>query len=266
MVKVQKTADEFQKHLREQVGFLQRSADAFDLGYEDEAVRLATTIRVLCHDTAKSHSLLAQLEIKDKTDFIDSAFPYDRANQLSHSGLVQIALRDDGSEPRAFLDGGLPPRKVPFDQWWNGIAFVDAQKTEFSRQDLVLALANKEGGAHVDRELDEDYARLSRFNSLAVFDVRPPSKPVPAANQVPAAVRQIAHELLKALVPAYEKQPVKKPDDGAYVMAQGCYPGLSAPKPFPGSNPVKTTRKPKVGRNAKCPCGSGKKFKKCCGK
>jgi len=29
---------------------------------------------------------------------------------------------------------------------------------------------------------------------------------------------------------------------------------------------VKTTRKPKVGRNAKCPCGSGKKFKKCCGK
>ncbi len=29
--------------------------------------------------------------------------------------------------------------------------------------------------------------------------------------------------------------------------------------------PLKTTT-PKVGRNDPCPCGSGKKYKKCCGK
>ncbi|MDH3723790.1 MAG: SEC-C metal-binding domain-containing protein, partial [Desulfobacteraceae bacterium] len=29
-------------------------------------------------------------------------------------------------------------------------------------------------------------------------------------------------------------------------------------------NPVKRAEK-KVGRNAPCPCGSGKKYKKCCG-
>ncbi|MHC4065055.1 MAG: SEC-C metal-binding domain-containing protein [Planctomycetota bacterium] len=31
---------------------------------------------------------------------------------------------------------------------------------------------------------------------------------------------------------------------------------------------VETIRreKPKVGRNAPCPCGSGKKFKQCCGR
>jgi uncharacterized protein YecA (UPF0149 family) len=29
----------------------------------------------------------------------------------------------------------------------------------------------------------------------------------------------------------------------------------------------KTTRaSPKIGRNEPCPCGSGKKYKKCCGK
>ncbi len=35
---------------------------------------------------------------------------------------------------------------------------------------------------------------------------------------------------------------------------------------FPGK--VETFRRetPKVGRNARCPCGSGKKFKRCCGK
>jgi len=40
--------------------------------------------------------------------------------------------------------------------------------------------------------------------------------------------------------------------------------------PKPKSQPIKSIQvsrnKPKVGRNAPCPCGSGKKFKKCCGK
>ncbi|MFH0802059.1 MAG: SEC-C metal-binding domain-containing protein [bacterium] len=35
-----------------------------------------------------------------------------------------------------------------------------------------------------------------------------------------------------------------------------------------GSVPVKTVRREtrKVGRNDACPCGSGKKYKKCCGR
>ena len=31
-----------------------------------------------------------------------------------------------------------------------------------------------------------------------------------------------------------------------------------------GRNPMKR-KEPKIGRNEKCPCGSGKKYKKCCG-
>jgi hypothetical protein len=36
---------------------------------------------------------------------------------------------------------------------------------------------------------------------------------------------------------------------------------------LPGREPVETFRReaPKIGRNDPCPCGSGKKFKKCCG-
>jgi preprotein translocase subunit SecA len=34
--------------------------------------------------------------------------------------------------------------------------------------------------------------------------------------------------------------------------------GYVAPEPF--------VREPKIGRNDPCPCGSGKKYKKCCGK
>ena len=31
-----------------------------------------------------------------------------------------------------------------------------------------------------------------------------------------------------------------------------------------GTNPMRR-KEPKIGRNEKCPCGSGKKYKKCCG-
>jgi uncharacterized protein len=34
-------------------------------------------------------------------------------------------------------------------------------------------------------------------------------------------------------------------------------------KSFPGRSPL--VRRPKIGRNSPCPCGSGKKYKKCCG-
>ena len=48
-------------------------------------------------------------------------------------------------------------------------------------------------------------------------------------------------------------------------------PVLPSPPPVPDSDseyvaPQPFVREPKVGRNDPCPCGSGKKYKKCCGK
>ena len=42
----------------------------------------------------------------------------------------------------------------------------------------------------------------------------------------------------------------------------------SQPEPFDDSqlNYVPVRTEPKIGRNDPCPCGSGKKYKKCCGK
>ena len=75
----------------------------------------------------------------------------------------------------------------------------DKNGETFARKELVLALANKDGGAHVDPQLDERYASLSRLNSLGwqvqTGDIRlPPDNSVVAAN-----VRQIAYELLTSL-------------------------------------------------------------------
>jgi tetratricopeptide (TPR) repeat protein len=67
-------------------------------------------------------------------------------------------------------------------------------------------------------------------------------------------------------------KPARAPADAA---ARTAGQGLSRPPPWgPEDLPATTSRlragpltgKPKVGRNESCPCGSGKKFKKCCGR
>jgi len=52
---------------------------------------------------------------------------------------------------------------------------------------------------------------------------------------------------------------------GQFAMAERQRAAAQAPQGEPVVKQIKLER-PKVGRNAPCPCGSGKKYKKCCGK
>jgi preprotein translocase subunit SecA len=40
---------------------------------------------------------------------------------------------------------------------------------------------------------------------------------------------------------------------------------VDRPEPASDAAPQPIVRNPKIGRNDLCPCGSGKKYKKCCG-
>ena len=42
--------------------------------------------------------------------------------------------------------------------------------------------------------------------------------------------------------------------------------GAAMPPPGMGGTPARPAAVPRVGRNDPCPCGSGKKYKKCCGR
>jgi hypothetical protein len=86
------TPDDLADKLRQQVGYLERSAEAFDDGHEDEAFRLATIIRTLVHDTHVSHSLLKQLGVKDSLEYLDSSEPIHPENLAPTLGLVSAAL------------------------------------------------------------------------------------------------------------------------------------------------------------------------------
>ncbi len=199
------TTTELQAHLTEQIGFLERSAAAFDVGFDGEAKRLAGTLRTLLHDTGQSHSVLKQLDLKNR-NFVDTAFVLDPTNLFSHGGLVCVALGAPRTRYVAMLDNVPRTRRLPFSDWWNVPVFVDKARNVLTRKDLVLIAANQDGGTHVDPTLDERYDRLSHENALGYMAVENgAARPMEGPEK--AAIRQIAHEVLKTLVPGYAKQP-----------------------------------------------------------
>lgn len=249
--KILQSKEELQSHLEEQIRFIESSANSFDSGFTGEAKRLAVSLRLLLHDTSNCKSLLTQLEIKN-APFIDTSVPNEAGNVGSYSGLIFINLEQQ--RPARFLpmldDAPCKPQNINFEDWWNGVSFIDNENKSILRKDVVLSVANQDGGAHVDPNLNKVYARLSRQNSLSWFYTGA-GKTIPIKEPERAAIRQIAHEVLKTLNPKYTKNL-----NFSGVLAAGA-----------SIVPQESTKpRVKVGRNDPCPCGSRKKYKKCCGR
>lgn len=261
--KIPQTKTDLEMHLDEQIKFLMASNASFDAGFDGEAKRLALTMRVLLHDTKVSTSLLEQVD-KKQLPFVDTTFEYD-PHQIhpKYSGLIIIEMGSPEKKYVAPLDDVPEIRVKSFQEWWNQTVFIDDHGNSISRRDLILAVANQDGGGHVDPKIDEKYARLSRENSPG-WMVGGPSGYVPLEGPERAAIRQISHEVLKTLVPGYKMK--RKPKG---VLSIGGIT-LTTTKTDDANSKIKKTgfnrgsKKRKIGRNEPCPCGSGKKYKKCC--
>lgn len=242
--------DDLVEQLRIQLGFLDRSSEAYDEGYEDEARRLATVIRVLVHDTRSSRSLLLLLGVKDKLRYYDTtAHPPPGAVMFGPSGLaMQKVTTGPGGGGRYVPVGDDPsPERVrspvPFKDWWTRPFQIGPD--EFTRKQIILNAANQGGGAHVDPRLDAMYAALTRTNfpGWTYADADGTGRDFDG-NVALACVRQIAYELRRTL----KEQLVYLLDPAAASEA-----------------PLSAVLLAGVGRNDPCPCGSGRKFKKCHG-
>jgi SEC-C motif len=246
---------DFETELTTQLGFIQRSADSYDNGYEDEAKRLATTIRVLVHDTKNSISLMTHLDRKS-IKWLDSATLVCLNNLVQQCNLV--LLEAGTSEPTflAKLDSDITEKWVNFDEWWNAQIFRDVDGSGVTRKKLILTAANQDGGAHVDHRLDEDYYSFAT-GKLGIQIISNGSD-IPMEGPHRAAIRQIAHEVLRTLIPDYSKK--QKFTDGR-IYLKDMTVAIAEPPDF---MPHPSYTGPKVGRNEKCPCGSGKKYKHCC--
>jgi hypothetical protein len=147
----QLTPDDLVERLREQMGFLERSSESFDRGFEDEAKHLAVVIRVLLHDTGSSHSLLGLRGVKDSLAFLDTAVPIIPDNLLPTIGLASLRVTTGVGAAYVALLGNRPcqPGEKPFITWWNDPVTKDNVGRLFARRDYVLNVANEEGrGTH----------------------------------------------------------------------------------------------------------------------
>jgi hypothetical protein len=254
--RIQISSNKLENHLKEQISFLETSANSFDAGAEEEAKRLALTIRILVHDTKSSQSLLGQMG--RKLEFYDTSSDLDPQNILAHSGLISTLTGPHQTRYAAMLDN-IPSstvKMIDFDSWWNKPVFVDKQGRELTRKDLILTSANQDGGAHVDSSLDETYENLSRNGLGLIVNHGAGEKLLDKPERV--AIRQIAHEVLKTLKPDYNKK--LKYQTGMVSVDLKIKDGADEIN----DKGILTKHERKIGRNEPCPCGSGLKYKKCC--
>jgi hypothetical protein len=262
---------DYRAHLDEQLAFLRASAASFDDGFEAEAKRLATQIRILVHDAPggrrnRSVSLLSHLGMRDRLPWLDTAILPDPSWVDFSCGLCRLS--GDGEGPSLVMryaaplaDLGPDRRHPPaaFLDWWNEPVLADRLGHDFSRADFISRVANQDGGTHVDAELEESYRALTRENSMQIvsgqgmlgFHVGPTlagEADPPGSSIALASVRQIAYEVLQSV------------EGGIQFDAAGEVTIGSPICPLPIDSVIE------VGRNDPCPCGGGLKLKNCFGR
>jgi len=205
--KINRSKEDLQCLLREQIEFLRCSAAAYDRGLKGEAKRLAVVIRVLLHDTKKSKSLLRQLGLRDKMLYQDTALKINANNLLPTNGLAVLdGIRNEAGKltaqyaaPLSNLDTPRWHDPKPFDRWWKTTVIKDDKGNLFCREKLVLIAANQEGGAHVDPKPDAAYEALSRRNSMGWIVTSSAGEEPPLNDPALASIRQIAFEVDRTL-------------------------------------------------------------------
>lgn len=197
---------EYLKHLKQQIGFIKRSCDSFDAGHTDEAIRIATSLRILFHNTGQSTSLMAHLAALDisllstvidrDTEIADQG-PNDKI--VIFGGLFCILVdAETGVSLQACLDGGTK-ELVPITKWLNQIVCSTRSRIRVTRRDIILGATNKDGGAHVDLNLSVPYQVASGESPIGFFIKKPGAaaqNPLEKTHWV--SLRQMGYEILNS--------------------------------------------------------------------
>lgn len=200
-----RSQDDILAQLETQLFMLSRDCREYDSGLTIFAKSIAVRLRILLHESKNSHALLKQVGLINQ-DFLDTAGDINARNIAGEVNLCVVQMSLDGSVPAVrylpiCLCGASPrpERWIRFDLWWNAAVISDGQGQEFSRKTLIGEVANTDGGAHVDSELNDDYMALSRENLLGFFYSDTQGNSGPLNDPTLPSLRQIAHEVFKTL-------------------------------------------------------------------
>jgi len=208
-----------EEKLEQGVELLTLSCEQFDKGSVAVAVQIATQLRVLVHDTDKSHSLLQQLGIKNSLQYSDSSIKHrgisflhieHMSNQVIsisdsiYAGLLIKKMSNGDREHFPTLDFAPlleanlhDTTKVDFDTWYTGQTMFECMGLKMTRKDIIYMLANREGGAHVDLRYSDAYKYFKEPTMLNITING--LKACFRQNPVYVSVRQIAWELMESL-------------------------------------------------------------------
>lgn len=145
----------YEERLGSHIGFLQQSASLYDSGQEDESLRLAHSMRVVFHNTNASTSLLSHLQLTGTQMLSSSRGHGNWQDYLAHE------IDMTSSQPivmKPLL--GQSFAEVPLSDWWEGESIFRHNGTNYTRKRIILSVDNKDGGAHVDEELEAYYKVL----------------------------------------------------------------------------------------------------------
>ncbi|MGT2508510.1 hypothetical protein [Cupriavidus basilensis] len=199
--RVARSKQDLQRELRDQIELLQDACERYDAGKEAAGKHIALSLRVLLNHHGKSQALLEQLGLR-AGKYLDSAGPLNPKNLMTDCNLTLIEMTKNGARYRPLVAAGGGPYsgQEDFTFWWTEPVLKDNAGRKMSRFDIVSHVANTDGGAHVDADLDEAYMALSRQNSLGwSFSSGDVVKALQGRPEL-ACIRQIAHELLTTLL------------------------------------------------------------------
>ncbi|HBO7920498.1 TPA: hypothetical protein N2B41_005746 [Pseudomonas aeruginosa] len=190
------TEEDLAAHLKRQLIFLRNSVSAYDNGCVEEAIRIGVVIRVLCHDTQSSVSLLKQMGQKATLRLVTTA------ETLSSDLLADMDFGElmAGMTFGHTLEYDLVPEDAPAilcADWWEQPVFIRDKKT-YTRKDVVLAAANKDGGAHVDNPDAKLQALQEGFWIRTVTHADGTKKTEPLVDNHFRMLRRFAEELLSS--------------------------------------------------------------------
>lgn len=266
MSKVPRSAADLNRLYQRQMSALLDSCESYDVGRLHEAPRIAALLRLMLHTGKNSKPLLGQVGKLDRK-FVSLAAPYVEDSITSYSGLIVYQ-----SDPRGgwsflpWLDD-MNQEMLPFEEWWAAPAFRTDDRQIITRKELVLTMAEQDGGVHVDPAVNANYASLNSAKGLGFLFSPSPFGQQTKATPQEASVRQIGHEVLRTMNPLYRKQMPKSDVGmmfGGIVISTSSTLGIAELSGSSSRSPV--TPPPDVARNAPCPCGSDQKFKRCCGR
>ena len=187
------------EQLRIQLQFLHSSCEAYDRGHVYEAIRVATATRVLLHSTNRSTSLLRhlgaeQVPLLTTTRGLPPGALHGQLTLQLFNGFSAV------NRPAPKLGNGATQLPMPAPAWWAQVVCAFGPTTLLSRRDIVLAVANKDGGAHVDTELPPAYEVLTAPGALGtmVYEHEGKRQETPIVGAQHIALRQIGYELLNS--------------------------------------------------------------------